>query len=262
MQEPFLWGLPASARFEIGLCWEPYREGLARREGLTTLPATTLKRKVPFPSWSWIGWEGAVVIRFEDKYIDEGIEPQVLCYILRNSPLRLVKVSRVAADNPRHVQVNFMIQNTKPTTPLAITLDAIYSNCPGLTPDRMSDTPDDELLFFWTEISRFTLSGPVKRTLRTSQRDHEIGQFEVLDAEGNVVGLTGACRTTVVEARGVKKDVEFVVIANNRPIQYPPQKIVLQVEQRDGVAYRVNIAEIREESWNSSIPNRVLIALG
>ena len=72
ISEPFLWGLPASARFELGLCWEPFREGLVQRTAVSTLPITSLKRRVPFPSWSWLGWSGSVSLRLEDRYIEEG----------------------------------------------------------------------------------------------------------------------------------------------------------------------------------------------
>lgn len=69
--EHFLWGIPAT-RFELGLCWEPHRQGLRKRTCLSTLDMTTLKRKVPFPSWSWIGWEGVVNFRVEDRYLELG----------------------------------------------------------------------------------------------------------------------------------------------------------------------------------------------
>lgn len=53
--EYLLWGLPCF-RFELALCWEASRgSGVSRRTALTTLPTTSLNRRVPFPSWSWIG---------------------------------------------------------------------------------------------------------------------------------------------------------------------------------------------------------------
>lgn len=69
---PFLWGLPASARFEQSLCWETYPRGVERRKGETTLPMNSLKRRVPFPSWSWLGWLGPVTSRIEDDDADRG----------------------------------------------------------------------------------------------------------------------------------------------------------------------------------------------
>jgi hypothetical protein len=69
--EHFLWGLPAS-RFELGLCWEPQWAGLSRREDLSTLELTSLHRRVPFPTWSWMGWRGPVNLRVEDRHVDLG----------------------------------------------------------------------------------------------------------------------------------------------------------------------------------------------
>jgi hypothetical protein len=67
----FLWGIPAT-RFGLGLCWEPHRQGLRRRTCLSTLNMTTLQRKVPFPTWSWIGWEGGISLHVEDRDLELG----------------------------------------------------------------------------------------------------------------------------------------------------------------------------------------------
>jgi len=71
LAEDFVWALPAS-RFELGLCWEPYRQGLLRRNCLTTLETTSLRRRVGFPSWSWLGWRGAISLRIEDRHTELG----------------------------------------------------------------------------------------------------------------------------------------------------------------------------------------------
>lgn len=56
--EQFVWGMPISERhFDSALCWES-NGIIVRRKGLTTLPTTSLRTKVPFPSWSWLGWKG------------------------------------------------------------------------------------------------------------------------------------------------------------------------------------------------------------
>jgi hypothetical protein len=68
--EHFLWGMPAS-RFELGLNWSA-REGAQRRDVLSTLPMTSLNRRVPFPSWSWLGWKGDLEIFIRDDRVDMG----------------------------------------------------------------------------------------------------------------------------------------------------------------------------------------------
>lgn len=69
-----------------------------------------------------------------------------------------------------------------------------------------------------------------------------------------MLGLEGQCRTTTAEASGLKKDVEFVVVADNRPIHHPPQKVVLLVKQRHGVTDRFSIAEIEKDAGVKSVP--------
>ena len=54
----FLWGLPLS-RLELALSWDTFH-GVHRRTALSTLPMTSLKQYVRFPSWSWMGWKGDV----------------------------------------------------------------------------------------------------------------------------------------------------------------------------------------------------------
>ncbi|KAK3402267.1 heterokaryon incompatibility protein-domain-containing protein [Sordaria brevicollis] len=59
--EQFVWGMPVSeGHFGSALCWEPTSTIFPRRKELTTLPTTSLNTKVPFPSWSWLGWKGKI----------------------------------------------------------------------------------------------------------------------------------------------------------------------------------------------------------
>lgn len=65
MRTEFLWGLPIS-RFELALAWETFH-GVNRRTALSTFPMTSLKERVTFPSWSWMGWAGDVHCRVDDS---------------------------------------------------------------------------------------------------------------------------------------------------------------------------------------------------
>jgi hypothetical protein len=70
--EDFIWGLPRS-RFEQGLAWtlHPFADNLRRRTELSTLPMTSLRIRVPFPSWSWMGWIGRVSIIVRESFYAE-----------------------------------------------------------------------------------------------------------------------------------------------------------------------------------------------
>lgn len=72
--EDFVWGIPRS-HFEQGLFWEPFRmyQCHQRRTEVSTLPMTNLQVKVPFPSWSWMGWIGETSITIGNEQFDENI---------------------------------------------------------------------------------------------------------------------------------------------------------------------------------------------
>lgn len=69
--EEFTWGLPRS-HFEQGLLWNSFT-CLQRREEYSTLPMTSLHIKIPFPSWSWMGWIGEAFVCIGDDRHDEDL---------------------------------------------------------------------------------------------------------------------------------------------------------------------------------------------
>lgn len=66
--EEFLWGMPRS-RLELGLLWET-THGLRRRRAKSKLPMTSLNRRITFPSWSWMGWEGRASCSVNDDRLE------------------------------------------------------------------------------------------------------------------------------------------------------------------------------------------------
>lgn len=256
----FIWGIPAG-RFDVGLCWEPNRKGLTRRTGFTTLKTTSLERKVPFPSWSWLGWIGKVRLLIEDRHVEEGLSPETMCYVLRNTPLRLIPVSRLATDRPGRPNP---FQKIKSKSPLAISLGDILVYCPELPLSRLADTPDDQLIFFWSECAKFTLSDfkrqdmDARDTYLSGSNDYYYR--DVLDTKDRVVGrISGSGENDGI---GMTHENEFVMIATRAPSGFIAKKIALQIKRRDGIAYRVNIAEIDEVAWKAEKPQWTLNAIG
>ncbi|KAF6832517.1 tol protein-like protein [Colletotrichum musicola] len=188
--EQFLWGIPSS-RFEPRLCWEPAFTGLTRRTGLTTLKVTPLKRKVPFPSWSWVGWQGAVGLTIKDDHVETGLEPVILAYVFRNTPPRVVQVRRLFMDDPgrKWQPLAATMRGT-----LAVSMNDINENCPKALTDRLADTPDDQLLLFWADTARFNVTEPVKSGIWGSEHSPFLRdrwtryRQNIIDAEGEVVG--------------------------------------------------------------------------
>ena len=65
-----LWGFPCS-RFGFALSWWTTRRVRERTE-TSTLPMTSLRKNVRFPSWSWMGWVGQVSTSVGDSRVDAG----------------------------------------------------------------------------------------------------------------------------------------------------------------------------------------------
>ncbi|KAK3396988.1 HET-domain-containing protein [Sordaria brevicollis] len=252
----FLWGLPADARFELALCWhyttkpselDPHAgKPLQRRQELTTLPSTSLQQRVPFPSWSWLGWRGPIDmpdLEYTQVLVSprsEEIENPIVAYVLKNTPPRLVKTSTLTPDSS--------IQPTKKDSKESVvTLDMVMAEIPDLTFTRLSTIPDDQLLFFWTETARFFLSPPPNQFDRGRSVFNEKGEYC-----GDVGPLPGAEIAT-----SENQHAEFIAVRRFTYIC-----LVLQVERRDGIAYRVNMGQIDAQAWRRSRPRRELIALG
>ncbi|APA11729.1 hypothetical protein sscle_08g064990 [Sclerotinia sclerotiorum 1980 UF-70] len=271
--DSFLWGIP-TRRFELGLCWEPGSlRGVRRRKDLTTLETTSLKRKVSFPSWSWLGWHGAIDIRVEARYRDLGMNPEIVCYVLRNSPLRLLRVPGISSDVPG-AQTTIHPSQAQRMSPNFIELQDIPTHCPELNIDKLNDTPDDQLIFFRTEVAQFQVSSELITTkheaLRNTPWEPEYTFYirNISDMNGNVVAQM-ICNQED-EILGQKEPeshggiFDFILLANNEPPdpESKPSKIVLQVKREDGIMYRVNNAEIPEEVWERMNARKILVALG
>jgi len=152
-------------------------------------------------------------------------------------------------------------------SPLAVTIEDIQEHYPDMTRDILADTPDDQLLFFWTNVARFTVSEPVDMTppsaVKTPLEDpQEKYQRRILDGNGNVVGLTAVCKLVSDDEESESGECEFLLLATNEPPENEKQKIVMQIRRRGGIAYRVNIADVRADAWEAANAVRTLVALG
>ncbi|KAJ8067231.1 hypothetical protein OCU04_004595 [Sclerotinia nivalis] len=276
----FLWGVP-TRHFELGLCWEPGSlRGVRRRKGLTTLETTSLKRKVPFPSWSWLGWHDAIDIRVEARYRELGMNPEIVCYVLRNSPLRLVRVPILSLDVPG-AQTHIHPSQAQQMSPNFIALQDIPKHCPELSIDKLKDTPDDQLIFFRTEVAQFEVSSELIMTKREGLKntpwepEYTFHVRNISDMNGNVAaqmvcyydGKENSQEDKISNREGSEAGggiFDFILLANNDPPdpESKPSKIVLQVERKDGIMYRVNNAEIPEEVWSRMNARKMLVTLG
>ncbi|KAE9367229.1 HET-domain-containing protein [Stipitochalara longipes BDJ] len=256
-----IWALPVT-RFELALCWTRTQGRLVRRTALTSLPMTTLKCCVAFPTWSWLGWIGGASLPITDQYADTGMSPEILCFILRNSPLRVVKVIQVTGD-----ETEIPTPKLPPGishSPLAVTLETVLAEHPHFTRERLQQTPDNQLLCFWTETACFSTYGPIEE-VNDTWPESKFFRYEIRNSESQTIGRTDLCvpdnpeDMTCILGEGV---LEFVLIARNATQAHVAEELVLMVVRRDGIANRVTTANILEEAWIAANTKKELLVLG
>jgi hypothetical protein len=157
----------------------------------------------------------------------------------------------------------------KSKSSLAVTLEDIEENHPGLTHESLTNTPDDQLLFFWTDLARFTVSEPIPRTspfdVNPMYKDTYRHHYRTITDKrtGTIVGQTAPCNAQSGDEANESGECEFILLASNTPPEHEPQKLVMQIKRRgDGVACRVNIADVNVDAWEGARAERVLVALG
>ncbi|KAF8849933.1 HET-domain-containing protein [Acephala macrosclerotiorum] len=237
--EEFIWGLPRS-HFEQSLLWNSFTKQ-QRREELSTLPMTSKKVRVPFPSWSWIGWIGETFIRIGDELFDSdsGEVPEIICFEHKHAPFRLEQVRQTRA------AYEFMVDRSrsgwKMTDNQPVTIADLTAEHPQLYLTEMHQTPEMQVIFFWTSSAFFTVS--------PSENDSD-SHSEISDSRGNVVGSArNMTMNDDTRGHGSPQLREFIVIASRRNRFTEPTLLVLQIEWRNSFAYRVNYAEIAEDAW-------------
>jgi len=164
------------------------------------------------------------------------MSPEILCFILRNSPLRVVKVLQVTSD-----ETEIPTPKLPPgisCSPLAVTLETVLAEHPHFTRERLQQTPDNQFLCFWTEIAPFSTYGPIKE-VNDTWPESKFFRYEIRDPEGQTVGQTDLCMPdkledmTCILGEGV---FDFVLTARNATQVLAAEKLVLMVVRRDGLA--------------------------
>ena len=264
--EKFLWGLPKS-RLALALTWDTVR-GVRRRTELSKLPMTNLNRRVQFPSWSWMGWVGdahcwvsdersftygncpeSVTLTNPALYRDS---PTITCYLYQPSVANLIRTDGTALDSADGIASLDQAEEIG-----SMTASDFGKFSKGLVPN-LSTYPDGYVLIFFAYSASLSISYPGDKGV-ASTPDKALPT--VMNKQGKQIGR--ACRCA--EAHAFRGNAEFIQIARRATPDIPeiaPEVIALQIEWKDGVAYRVNIAEIDEREWKASAPSLTLIQLG
>lgn len=198
------------------------------------------------------------------------MEKNISCYVLRNSPLRVVEVASIKNDNT---------ETDEASAPL---LESIFSEYPQLTRDELAKIPENQLIVFWSDVAVFQVAGPTQEKNET-WHDAEFFYFDIHSIQetrerdrdgGKAQVTTTSCGKTDWCSPGDENDAicragqgqfEFVLLATNNAPGSKPQKIALQISRKasmEWVANRICIASISEEAWYKAQPTRRLVILG
>jgi len=138
----------------------------------------------------------------------------------------------------------------------AVTMSVLESNYPSLY-GRLPTIPETVQVFFWTSTAVFTLIPAVIPPAHADGRDKTVAK--ILDPDGKIIGSMGPI---VQDAASTGTGTwEFIVVGSRRNPFSDPVLLVLQIEWREEVAYRINCGEIGEEAWENALYKWKLIVL-
>lgn len=118
----------------------------------------------------------------------------------------------------------------------------IKEHYPEFYDTKLETSPDMQLLFFWTSSAKFMLTSP--------DGAKGASPYNIIDSQETIVGSVGG--NSPEDKEGWIKNAglqEFIVIGSRRNQFAEPTLITLQIERINGVARRINYAEIMENAW-------------
>ena len=140
-----------------------------------------------------------------------------------------------------------------------VTWEDIERNLPQLTTNRLRSVPDGHLVFFWASSVFFTVERPNDEKEPSVTKWYQ-SKPSVKNCRGEYVGTVDRMDEFPPE----NEPQEFIMIGR-RAIKeipdFPAVVLALQICWENGIAYRLNIAEIQETAWRNARPSRKLIAL-
>ena len=234
-KDTFLWGLPESL-FSYAMTWELTGHTSRNYIEVPMFASNGWKEMIPIPSWSWAAWSGQDSGRLSGHLSDllDGannlVEPLIQFSIV-NSERQLVMITeRSWGDHPGD-RVRALSQNAQPQQLQSI---------------RQHSLLQIGQLQFWTS---FGTARAVRRfNLGAKGMDYVL--FPSPDYQPNPNGT---------EDRSDIVDQDFIVVA----ARGASELVLLAIEWKDDVAYRVGKAEVKEANW-VGVENREwrLITLG
>jgi Heterokaryon incompatibility protein (HET) len=294
-KDEFLWGVPIS-QFEIGLSWRTY-DGQHRRKELTTLPMTDKHRRVKIPSWSWMGWVGQTSISV-GRERTETEKPTIECYVHSHTD-KGVEIIRIQYATPasRSWKPRFLHRPWRFHEKRAVSIRDVKEHLTGFDFQTLLDIPANHVLFFWTSWATLRVARPESGSEALALHEQNHGFFctrcytieqhlsgaadpapgyttapsnyapNILDSDGKVVGSMSRMRPEYWEEGSYDSGIHEFIVVGRRYVEelaefFPATLLIMQVERRGEICYRVNLGEISETDWDQAGGELKLIVLG
>lgn len=189
-----------------------------------------------------------------------------MCFGHKSNPLRLAHIS----DNNGHKDTpdNQESQELGQSTGSEVNLDDISEHLPELTEARLLEIPDEHVLFFWASTAFFAAPmSDVEEQQWATFADYTLVSNKrpvIRDLKGTAVGERNFASPATMEGLDTSSPAEFIAVARREitELDFPATVLALQIKWVDGVAQRLNYAEIDEAAWEEASPEWKLIALG
>lgn len=195
--------------------------------------------------------------------------------------MRLVEISDTPKDNISRatpsstnggkIASSLPTQNY-PNASESLTVDEIYKTLsPDVTPERLSRTPDDQLLFFWCERAHLYLEKPSHNDFNIKVYSEE-GHIQFLIMQLSILGdLNGNGEKSNFSETELMK-AEIIAISSHLSKSSSSRSsrkeldmdiVLFLIKRREGISYRVTtVGTVPMQRWMECQREKILVALG
>jgi hypothetical protein len=256
--ESFHWGLPVS-HFDEALCWWLRAGGRRNYAVCDQHKDGAAPTSVPFPSWSWAAWHGSSAgswISWVDLDGSKSDPPAIIFYSQDTDG----QLKRITQSSSSSNGVETVLQNASHIE-TSVNLQSQWKHEPQIIQHKFNSWPQNSgFLHFWTSIATLyvrrepgwmTHSGFRYFLVAFHRKDYTVDVH--LDGAAHlrfqVVDLMSEIPEAVLDPIEDHHTCEVVAIDFVVVSTYHNEVCALAVEWKDGVAYRIGIAEIEEKEW-------------
>ena len=226
--DTFHWGLPES-HFSYAMTWSFTGPSSRNYVKVPVFDSNGCKEIFSIPSWSWAAWSGSVPSRIPNLIAGDSDALPVIHFDIVDEKHQLVRIKEQSMENHAGEFVSTLWNHKPPHQVQSLTQHSV---------SRIGQ------LQFWTSLANL-------RVIRHWSHTGTGNVFYMLFPSPNFKRDTHSTYELVHQ--------DFVVVA----ARDPGELILLAIEWKDGVAYRVGITDVKEVDW-VRVENREwrLITLG